>query len=156
MEQLWTRAEAEAYAANMTSHPLPDTPSHTVLMHVAYGDHQVSMYSAAMQARTIGARAYEPALDPVRSRDRNLLYGIPPIPKYPYKGSGIVIWDSGPGIVDPPPFGDLPPTTGEDPHEHPRSTAAARAQKSRFLNDKDGAIVDVCNGKPCHTDAYTP
>jgi hypothetical protein len=156
MEQLWTRAEAEAYAANMTSHPLPDTPSHTVLMHVAYGDHQVSMYSAAMQARTIGARAYEPALDPVRSRDRNLLYGIPPIPKYPYKGSGIVIWDSGPGIVDPPPFGDLPPTTGEDPHEHPRSTAAARAQKSRFLNDKGGAIVDVCNGKPCHTDAYTP
>jgi hypothetical protein len=156
MEQLWTRSEAEAYAANMTRHPLPDTPSHRVLMHVAYGDHQVTMYAAAVEARTIGARVYEPALDPARSRDRHLLGGIKPIPRFPFGGSGIVIWDSGPGKVTPPPFRNLPPTTGEDPHEDPRSTVAARKQKSRFLSDKNGAIVDVCGGNPCHTDDYTP
>ena len=65
----------------MTSHPLPDTPSHQVLMQIAYGDHQVSMYAAAVQARTIGASAYQPALDlsTNRRRDRNLFYGIPTI-----------------------------------------------------------------------------
>ncbi len=42
----------------MTSHPLPDTPSHTVLMQIAYGDHQVSDYAAALEARTIGASVY--------------------------------------------------------------------------------------------------
>jgi len=156
MEQLWTRSEAEAYAHNMTSHPLPDTPPHRVLMHVAYGDHQVTQYAAAVEARTIGARAYEPALDPVRSRDSQLLWGIKPIPRFPYHGSGIVIWDSGPGVVNPPPFRNVPPRSSQDPHEHPRSTAAARTQKSRFLRDNGGAIVDVCGGDPCHTDAYTP
>ena len=156
MEQLWTRSEAEAYARHMTRHPLPDTPQHHVLMHVAYGDHQVTMYAAAVEARTIGARAYEPALDPSRSRDRHLLWGIKPIPRFPFRGSGIVIWDSGPGLVTPPPFRNLPPTTGEDPHEYPRSTVAAREQKSRFLSDRNGAIVDVCGGDPCHTDVYAP
>ena len=63
----------------MTTHPLPGTPSHQVLMQIAYGDHQVSMYAAAVEARTVGASAYQPALDlsTNRSRDRNLFYGLP-------------------------------------------------------------------------------
>ena len=69
-------------------HPLPDTPSHQVLMQIAYGDFQVSMYAGAAEARTIGARAYEPALDPDRARDRNLFYGIPAIGNYPVPGVG--------------------------------------------------------------------
>jgi hypothetical protein len=32
---------------------------------------------------------------------------------------------------------------------------AARTQKSDFLAP-GGGVVDVCGGKPCHTDAYTP
>ena len=32
-------------------------------MQIAYGDHQVSMYAAAVEARTIGARVHTPALD---------------------------------------------------------------------------------------------
>ncbi len=159
IEQLWDRAEAEGYAQHMTSRPLPETPSHKVLMHVAYGDHQVSMYAAAVEARTIGAKAYEPngsALDPVRSRDANLFFGIDPMPKLPFDGSGVVIWDSGPGRVDPPPFTNTPPTTGTDPHEDPRQTVAARTQISDFLNDNGGRITDVCSNSPCHTDAYTP
>ena len=67
-----------------------------------------------------------------------------------------MIWDGGPGLVDPPPLGNLPPTTGADPHSFPRSTPAARTQKSFFLNDNGGAVVDVCGGAPCHTFNYTP
>jgi hypothetical protein len=158
MQQLWDRGDPDGYAQQMTSQPLPDTPSHTVLMQVAYGDHQVSMYSAAIEARTIGAVAHEPALDlnTDRSRDRNLFFGIPAIRRHPFGGSAIVIWDSGPGRVQPPPLQNLAPVnsaSNHDPHEDVRSTKAARLQKSDFLQ-RNGRVVDVCGGKPCHTDVY--
>jgi hypothetical protein len=160
MQQLWDRGDPDGYAAQMTSHPLPDTPSHVVLMQIAYGDHQVSMYAAAVQARTIGASVHQPALDlnSNRARDRNLFYGVPAISAYPFHGSAIVIWDSGAGRVQPPPFTNTPPAataTNHDPHEDVRSTPAARQQKSDFLRP-NGAVVDVCAGAPCHTLAYRP
>src|SRR5581483_2345708 len=158
VQQLWDRGDPDGYAEQMTSHPLPDTPSHTVLMQIAYGDHQVSMYAAAVEARTIGASAHVPALDPDRSRDRNLFYGIPAIRHYPFGGSAIVIWDGGPGLVAPPPFGNNPPpdtSTNHDPHEFVRSSPAARAQKSAFL-EPNGTVIDVCGGRPCHTYNFTP
>ncbi len=161
IQQLWDRGDPDGYAQQMTSKPLPDTPSHTVLMQVAYGDHQVSMYSAATEARTIGASAHEPALDlnTDRSRDRNLFFGIPAIKRYPFGGSAIVIWDSGPGRVQPPPLANRPPvdnqTNNRDPHSDVRNTKAVRTQKSDFLAP-NGKVVDVCGGKPCHTDVYTP
>jgi len=158
LQQLWDRGDPDGYAPQMTSHPLPDTPSHTVLMQVAYGDFQVSMYAAAAEARTIGASVYEPALDPARSRDRNLFYGIPAIGHFPFSGSAIEIWDSGPGRVKPPPVGNVPPTAGPhdiDPHEDPRVTPAAQSQISQFL-EPAGVVVDVCGGRPCHTSVFTP
>jgi hypothetical protein len=129
-------------------------------MQIAYGDHQVSMYSGATEARTVGASAHEPALDLAtnRNRDRNLFFGIPAIGHYPFGGSAIVIWDSGPGRVQPPPLTNTAPAdsaANHDPHEDVRGTVAARTQKSDFLAP-NGAVVDVCGGKPCHTDAYTP
>jgi hypothetical protein len=157
--QLWDRGEANGYAQHMTSKPLPGTPKHTVLMHVAYGDFQVTQYAAAVEARTIGARAYQPALDlPARQQDVNLFYGVPAIEKFPFKGSAIVVWDSGPGNNTPPPLTNTAPEepeNGEDPHGDPRSTVAARQQKSDFLQRK-GRVTDVCGGQPCHTDAFIP
>ncbi len=161
MQQLWDRGDPDGYAAHMTSHPLPDTPSHSVLMQIAYGDFQVSMYAGAAEARTMGASVYEPALGPARSRDHNLFYGIPAISKFPFTGSAIEIWDSGPGRVQPPPVGNIPPTASSsppvnmDPHEDPRNTPAAQTQISDFL-EPNGTVVDVCGGKPCHTSVYTP
>ena len=157
--QLWDRGEANGYAHHMTSKPLPGTPKHKVLMHVAYGDFQVTQYSAAVEARTIGARSYRPALDlPAREQDVNLFYKVPGIKRFPYKGSAIVIWDSGPGFNDPPPLTNIAPVEpqdGEDPHSEPRSTVAARQQKSEFLKP-GGRVVDVCDGLPCHTDEFRP
>jgi hypothetical protein len=128
-------------------------------MDIAYGDFQVSMYAGAAEARTIGASAYQPDLDPARSRDRNLFYGIPTIKSFPFAGSAIEVWDSGPGRVQPPPVGNVPPTANstnnKDPHEDPRNTPAAQSQISAFL-EPTGAVTDACGGSPCHSYDYTP
>jgi hypothetical protein len=87
-----------------------------------------------------------------------LFFGVPAIEKCPSKGSAILVWDSGPENNTPPPLTNAPPEegpNGEDPHGDPRSTVAARQQKSDFLK-REGRITDVCGGQPCHTDEYSP
>ena len=157
LDQLWDRADPDGYAPYLRR-GLPDTPSHQVLMQIAYGDFQVSMYGAAAEARSIGARSYQPALDPARSRDSSLFYGIPAMGQFPYHGSAIEVWDSGPGRVQPPPVENVPPTAGPsniDPHPDPRNTPAAQQQISDYL-EPNGAVVNVCGGQPCHSAVYTP
>jgi hypothetical protein len=157
LDQLWDRADPDGYAPYL-EHGLPDTPSHQVLMQIAYGDFQVSMYAAAAEARSIGAHAYQPALDPVRADDRNLLWGLPAIGRFPFGGSAVEVWDSGPGRVQSPPTGNVPPTpaaNNNDPHQDPRNSPAAQQQISDFLTP-GGAVTDVCGGQPCHASDYTP
>jgi hypothetical protein len=157
LDQLWDRADPDGYAPYVSG-GLPDTPGHEVLIQIAYGDFQVSMYAGATEARSIGAHAYQPALDPVRASDQNLFWGIPAIGHLPFHGSAVEIWDSGPGRVQSPPVGNVPPTPGPtniDPHPDPRNTPAAQAQISDFL-EPTGAVVDVCGGQPCHASVYTP
>ncbi len=150
MQMLWDRGEA-GYAHHITDDPLPNTPAHKVLLHQAFGDHQVANVATEVEARTIGAAIRKPVLDPGRHSDRNPYFGIPPIPSYPYDGSGYVVWDS--GSPTPPP-NETPPRTGADPHSHPRGTFIARIQKSEFLQ-YDGKVVDVCGLKPCYANGYT-
>ena len=160
IQMLWDRGEANGYAEHMTDDPLPNTPSHDVLMHVAFGDHQVTNVAAQVEARTIGARTNPNPLDPGRIPGIDPLFGIPAIGSFPYDGSAIIYWDSGPprgeqdGVVNPP-LANTYPTEGRDPHGDPRSTVAARQQKSDFLQI-DGRVSDVCGGGPCHTDRYVP
>ena len=73
----------DGFAQHMTSSPLPNTPAHEVLMQAAVGDHQVANVSAEVEARTIGAHLYVPALDPGRSLDKTPFYAIPQISSYP-------------------------------------------------------------------------
>jgi hypothetical protein len=157
IQQLWDRGEPDGYAGHMTTDPLPNTPAHTVLMQIAFGDFQVSDFAAEIEARTIGAHVYRPALDAGRwpGKNNRAARYIPPIKSFPFDGSALVYWDSGPGHTGQPPLSNLPPSIGEDPHENPRATKAARAQKSAFL-EPDGKVIDVCGGRPCHTDVFTP
>ncbi len=150
LQLLWDRGEANGYARAMTTRPLPGTPEHTVLMQVAVADHQVSTVTADAEARTIGARRTPHELDPGRSPDRRPLYGIPALRAFPFKGSAIVYWDSGTPLQ---PQANTPPRLGPDPHEDPRATPAARAQKSAFMRPH-GAVIDVCGARPCRTAAY--
>ena len=161
IQLLWDRGEADGYAHHMTSDPLPNTPRHTVLMHVAFGDHQVSDTTAEVEARTIGARAYTPAVLPGRSPWPRFQM-IPSIGSFPFGGSAIVMWDTGPVRTvgtetqgtDAPPATNTPNRSGADPHSSPRSTPSARVQKSEFLK-VGGAVVDVCGGRPCFAAPYT-
>jgi hypothetical protein len=145
---LWDRGEANGVAAHMTTDPLPNSPTHTVLLQVAFGDHQVTPFQADVEARTIGARIHSPILAAGRSPQRKPSWGIPAIAGYPFAGSAIVYWDSGSAVVPRVPLGNVPPREGTDPHEHPRRTPAARRQKGAFLAP-GGALIDTCGGGPC-------
>jgi hypothetical protein len=151
IQLLWDRGESNGYAHHMTSRPLPNTPRHNVLLHVAFADHQVADFTSLIMARTIGARIRQPALAPGRSPFSNPWFGLRRIGSYPYQGSALVWWDSG---TPPPPLENLPNRAGADPHSHPRNDAAARRQKSEFLRI-GGPVVDVCGGGPCFANGYT-
>jgi hypothetical protein len=153
MQLLWDRGEANGFAQHMTTDPLENTPEHKVLLHPAVGDHQVANVAADVEARTIGACARRPAFDPGRSFDVEPLWGIRHFGDPKCHGSGIVYWDTGPGNTTPSPQKEIPNRAGKDPHSAPRSSKAARAQKSAFLRI-GGSIPDVCGGKPCHADTY--
>ncbi|MCU7725998.1 hypothetical protein ODJ79_19920 [Actinoplanes sp. KI2] len=148
LQMLWDRGEADGYAQHLTRDPLPGTPPHQVLMHVAFGDHQVSPAAAQVEARTIGARIHEPALAPGWTDEVVPYWGIRPIPHYPYHGSAFVVWNSGLAFA-PPPTNLAPagPQYGTDPHEFPRAQPEAQQQKAAFL--LTGKVIDVCGGGPC-------
>jgi hypothetical protein len=159
IQLLWDRGEANGYAHHMTDDPLPGTPAHKVLMHPAFGDHQVANAAADVEARTIGAKATPTPLSPGRSYEKEPLFGIERLAAFPYDGSAIVYFDNGPiraGVdsgVATPPSTELPPRPpdyGADPHSAPRSAVHGRVQKSEFLKP-GGRVVDVCGGKPCYS-----
>ena len=167
MDQLWDQADPVGYVEGLGTQPLPDTPGHSVLMQIAYGDHQVSMYAGAAEARSIGADAYEPGGTPAsaltpgggRTANFNLLYGLKPVPTDgSYTGSVFEVWDSGPGHTLNPPLGNIAPadtSTNLDPHGDPRATPLAQQQIAAFLQP-NGTFVNVCAGQPCHSSDYTP
>ncbi|MEO8603197.1 MAG: hypothetical protein ABI629_11530 [bacterium] len=145
IQMLWDRSDPSGLASHMTTDPLPNTPPHEVLLHLAFGDHQVSNVATEIEARTIGASIHTPAIAPARHTDVNPYFGIPAIPSYPFNGSALVVWDSGAAA---PPTSNVAPSMGADPHSDPRNSVNARLQKSEFLKI-GGAVVDVCSGLPC-------
>lgn len=163
MQMLWDRAENNGYLSHLAGRHLPNTPTDkSILLHVALGDYQVTHWSAEIMARTIGAAIHEPTVRLGRTTDSNPFYGVPVISQYPHRGHALMFWDS--GDVDPttgrgnplPPTVNRGPDTsiGRDPHESPRSTVAARLQKSEFMKT-NGAVVDVCGDGPCLSDDHT-
>ncbi|WP_433240332.1 hypothetical protein ACQPYK_34275 [Streptosporangium sp. CA-135522] len=150
IQMLWDRAETAGYAQHLTNDPLPGSPRHRLLLHVAFGDHQVSTVTAEVEARTLGARIHQPTLETGRSPDLAPYWGIRSVPRRPYAGSALVVWDSGapaPPVTNTPATG---PQYGHDPHEDPRHDPEARVQKAHFL--RDGLVVDVCGDAPCAAD----
>ncbi len=172
IQNLWDRGETNGYGQHVTNKPLPGTPKHNVLLHVALGDHQVAQVSAENEARTLGLVGRRPAYDAGRSFDKTPLWNIPSLTAGNAGGSALVIWDSGPcrigsvfetclendafdklgGVGNPvAPTGSVAPRLGRDPHSRPRSTPQARQQKSEFLKPA-GKITEVCPANSaCHS-----
>jgi hypothetical protein len=162
LQMLWDRGDADGYAQHMTASPYPGTPAHTVLLEMAFGDHQVTNWATEVEARTIGASVRQPALDPGRSPEVTPYFGLPSIKRFPFNGSALVVWDTGPvrtvgGQTEgtgPPPTANVANRAGEDPHEAPRSEPSNRLQKSEFLKG-GGSLVNVCDGTPCYAWGWT-
>jgi hypothetical protein len=146
---LWDRGEGDGYAQHMTTDPLPGTIKHTVLLDVAFGDHQVTPFQADVEARTIGASIHTPIVPTGRSPQAEPSWGIPAITSYPFAGSAIVYWDAGPARVNVPPLANTPNKGLEDPHELVRRTPVARAQKAAFLSSSHPTLIDTCGGAAC-------
>jgi len=124
IQMLWDRAENNGYAWSLAAgHNLPGAIPKRVLLHPAFGDHQVTMTSAEVMARSIGAGVHCPAisrgtspqrgpavyriinaaigLDPLdnnrRHPDEEPYFGLPCITS-PHVGNALVVWDSGPTL----------------------------------------------------------
>jgi hypothetical protein len=147
MQLLWDRGEGNGYAHTMNPGvgPLPNTNSHTVLMRVANGDHQVANATAEVEARTIGAKLYTPGLLPTRKWAGGG-YGIDTFsPPLANGSNAMVYYDGGPvGYTGDrgqgskvAPVENVPPRPvwgyGGDPHSYPRRSADGIAQGASFL-----------------------
>ena len=110
-----------------------------MLLHPAFGDHQVANVTAEVEARTIGARAHRPAPSPAARPTSSRCSASRRSRAYPFDGSGIVYWDTGP-LRDGGDEGharaahrNVPPREGNDPAQRPRATIpVARAAEVRL------------------------
>ena len=160
-QMLWDRGENNGYANHLVSDPLPNTPAKNVLLHVAFGDHQVTHTSAEIMARTMGIPLHQPALVERRHHDINPFVEQMAISTYPHMGSALVYYDGGPGPNDEwddtgthvPPVVNVPPRTGNDPHERPRRDPNAMEQISGFMSP-NSTVINVCGPMPCLVDGW--
>ncbi|MCH8542505.1 MAG: hypothetical protein LAT61_02930 [Alcanivorax sp.] len=164
MQMLWDRAENNGYLSHLAGRHLPNTGTDKrVLLQAALGDHLVTHWSAEIIARTIGAPVHEPTRRLGDHTDSNPYFAIDDI-QYPHQGHGLMIWDSGAYDPDTDRGNALPPTNntgptkdtgyGNDPHESPRRTPAAQAQKSAFMQ-RDSEVIDVCGDDICRSFDHT-
>jgi hypothetical protein len=159
VQMLWDRGEGAGYVQHVTDDTFTDTPAKRVLLHVAFGDWQVTELSAFIAARAMGVPIHRPVTADERSREAEPGWGLESVvypASVPAEGDGdgddpvetstsaIIVWDSG---SDPIPFDQLPPRSSRDSHEDPRADALVRQQKAAFLFD--GVLIDVCAGGPC-------
>lgn len=144
IQMLWDRGEASGYLQHLTTDPYPDTPEHKVLIHAAFGDHQVANVATWVEARTIGASVVAPVLADGRSPEVEPWWDLPAVESFPADGSVAVMWDSGAAV---PPVENIPPRQGEDPHSDPRAEPAAIDQIVAFLAGK--GVIDACGEVAC-------
>lgn len=174
-QMLWDRGETSGYVQHLTDRPYNLTPTHQVIMDVAFGDHQVATITADNIARTLKIPLYQPALpdevfESIYSPDdlpedpaSQYFFGLSAIDEFPYQGSALFYWYSG---TLPPPGGNITVEMGSewkaqcsaegadevppcvDPHEDPRRQPAVMQQKNAFFTP-DGLVINVCHDKPC-------
>ncbi len=135
----WDRTEPDGYAPYITENMLPGTPSHHVLIHDALGDHQVTTYSAAVLARTIGAVDVE-SNDPKRPLVRDV-WGVKSAPTPLKNQNAMVEYDFG---LPKEPLHNLPATSGNDPHDTVRKLTPSYEQSDKFF--RTGEIDWFCDG----------
>lgn len=149
MQMLWDRSENNGYAAHLSDNSALGGPDNQVLLHPGYADHQVTVWSVDVMARTMGARVDARRIDPARTPEvEGADYALIEPVDYanPRHAAGSVLvpmdqpWRSegdrrcASNNALPAPIGNVPPLdAGDDPHECPRRDNQARCQMSHFL-----------------------
>ena len=165
IQMLWDAADPASYYVHLKQQPFPGTPPHEVMLVPARGDFQVAPVTSEIAARSGFAAIMKDYGKPV--------FGVTE-QAYPYKGSGVVIYDFGnawaaPGNKPPagPVYGGSCKVTADcpkwpwfqcdagvcvlgDPHDRPQRMAWRNDQLGHFLDT--GEIIDVCGGDGCHPD----
>ena len=134
VQMMWDRTEPDGYLPYISDNPLPGTPRHDVLLHVAIGDHQVTPLGAHIIARAVKARTLTP--------NNRSIFGIEEVAGQIPSGSGIIEFDFGLPVA---PKTNEPPTKGEDPHDLVRELQSSIDQTDRFF--REGIIAQTCDGK---------
>ncbi len=134
IQQLWDRAEPNGWYHHTVAEPLPSTPAHKVLVHMATGDAEVANLATEIMVRSMGIPQVAP---PVQS-----YFDIPEMTA-PFDGSAMVESDGG---FPPAPITNVPPARN-NAHEEMRARPAIQAQIDRFLRP-DGLVENFCDG-PC-------
>ena len=137
-QMFWDRADPNTYLPHITDNPLPNTPSHNVLLHVAIGDQQVTPYAAHLMARELGAVNVSPV--------NRTVWDVPEQQAPITSGNAMVEFrfDGVPEV----PLTNVPPMQPpeNDPHDWVRVLDAAYDQTNTFL--RTGVIEQYCAG-PC-------
>ena len=162
VQMLWDRGEPNGYAWHMTDDPYPNTPAHTVLLHEAFGDHQVANVTTEIEARTIGARLRQPGAGP-RPQHRRRARSTASSRSASTRTAAARSWcgtsgrcvrpaASAPGRPTararrPPPITNTAPRLARDPHGLTGREPAAQLQFAEFIR---GAFIDTCGAMPCY------
>jgi hypothetical protein len=135
IQQLWDKSEPNGWYHRTVSNPLPGTPAHKVLVHMATSDDEVSTVATEIMVRSMGI----PQVSPV-----NFSYYDVPEMAAPFDGSAMVESNQG----DPPiPIGNIPPADN-NAHGAMRARPAIQAQIDQFLRT-GGNVQNFCVG-PCN------
>jgi len=139
---LWDRADPGGYMSAITSNPLPNTPTHEVILQHGLGDAQVSYIACYALGRSVGASMFQSNVH----EPGETLYGFPFIKDTDVGHTAMEVTWQFAGTL-PSPQTDVPPQKDGDTHEKPRRTMAAQEMMYRFFTTGD--IINTCGGE-CH------
>ncbi len=181
IQQLWDRGEADGYSQHIGRNPLPGSPTNSVLLLPAWGDHQVTNLAVENYARTIGAKLRTPALDHLRTGPFNVFWNITDGGASSITGNAMMMMDTGPPraatcdswacaanpLTDPDPcksgeckgtparpVGNVAPFYGQDPHGVGGDSAEVRRLVFNYV--RTGTLLPGCNGLPCGIGGWQP
>lgn len=131
----WDRFDPITFAPHISHDPLPDTPPHQVLLHIAMEDGQVLNEVSHVLARAVGAPLLTPKVRPI--------WGLEEV-EAPYDGlSATTEYDFG---IEPHDDPLVPRPEEPDSHGWLRRQPEGREQMMHFL--RTGEFIHTCDG-PC-------
>lgn len=134
----WDGFDPLTWAVHITDDPLPGTPPHQVLLHVAREDGQVLNEVSHVLGRAVGAKLLTPAVRP--------LWGFEEVAERSTEPATLTEWDFG---IEPWTDPLTPRPEEPDSHGWLRKQPEAQDQMIHFL--RTGEVEHTCDG-PCTFD----